>query len=82
MRLYVGNLPPDVNEHDLTDLFSGAGAVVSAVVVFDRDHGRSREFGYVEMATDAEGERAFARFHGHELRGRILVVNEARPAVR
>ena len=78
MRLYVGNLATDVNEQDLSELFSGAGSVTLVQVVIDRDTGKTRGFGFVEMATDAEGERALQRFNGHTVRGRPLVVNEAR----
>ncbi|HVO32017.1 MAG TPA: RNA-binding protein [bacterium] len=84
MRLYVGNLEKDVTEQELSDLFASAGTVVSAVVVLHRDTGRPRGFGFVEMASDAEGERAMQRFNGHALKGRPLVVNEAKadPAKR
>ena len=78
MRLYVGNLATDVTEHDLSELFSGAGSVTAISLVIDRDTGKTRGFGFVEMATDAEGERALQRFNGHTVRGRPLVVNEAR----
>lgn len=79
MRLYVGNLANDVSEQDLSELFSGAGTVTGISLVIDRDTGKTRGFGFVEMATDAEGERALQRFNGHTVRGRPLVVNEARP---
>ena len=82
VRLYVGNLSKDVTEHDLSDLFAGAGTVVQASVVTDRATGKSRGFGFVELASDAEGERALERFNGYTLKGRPLVVNEARPIKR
>lgn len=80
MRLYVGNLAKDVTEHDLSELFAGAGTVAQVTVVIDRTSGKSRGFAFVEMASDGEGERAIQRFDGHMLGGRPLVVNEARTA--
>lgn len=82
MRLYVGNLAKDVTEQDLGELFAGAGTVVGASLVIDRGTGKSRGFAFVEMATPVEGERAMERFNGHTLKGRPLVVNEARPQPR
>ena len=79
MKLYVGNLPFGTTEADLHDLFSQAGAVESARIVTDRDTGRSRGFGFVEFATKEEGEAAVAQFHGYQLNGRALTVNEAKP---
>jgi cold-inducible RNA-binding protein len=79
MKLYVGNLPFGTSEADLHDLFSQAGAVESARIVTDRDTGRSRGFGFVEFATKEEGEAAINQFHGHQLDGRALTVNEAKP---
>ena len=79
MRLYVGNLAKDVTEQELTELFAGAGTVVGASLVIDRGTGKSRGFAFVEMASAPEGERAMERFNGHTLKGRPLVVNEARP---
>ena len=78
VRLYVGNLAKDVTEHELTELFSGAGTVVQVNVVIDRSSGRSRGFAFVEMGSAADGERALQRFNGEMLKGRPLVVNEAR----
>ncbi len=79
MRLYVGNLSFQTTSQDLQDYFSQAGTVESANVVEDRETGRSRGFGFVEMATKEEGEAAIAQFNGKELNGRNLTVNEARP---
>lgn len=79
MRLYVGNLDREVTQQELAELFASAGTVTDVVVVAHPDTGRPRGFAFVEMASDAEGERALQRFNGHALRGRPLVVNEARP---
>ncbi len=79
MRLYVGNLASDVTEQDLSELFGGAGTVTAITLAVDRVSGKTRGFGFVEMASDVEGERALERFNGHTVRGRPLVVNEARP---
>ena len=82
MRLYVGNLSKDVTEQELSELFAGAGTVVNAAVIADPSTGRSRGFAFVEMADGADGERALERFNGYSLKGRPLVVNEARPMER
>jgi RNA recognition motif-containing protein len=79
IKLYVGNLAFRTTSDDLQQLFSQAGTVESASVVEDRDTGRSRGFGFVEMATKEEGEAAIAQFNGKEIDGRALTVNEARP---
>ena len=79
IKLYVGNLSFNTSSEDLRELFSGAGTVESASVVEDRDTGRSRGFGFVEMASREEGEAAIAQFNGKEFGGRNLTVNEARP---
>jgi RNA recognition motif-containing protein len=79
MKLYVGNLSFQTSSEDLQELFSQAGTVESANVVEDRDTGRSRGFGFVEMATKEEGEAAIEQFNGKEFGGRNLTVNEARP---
>ncbi len=79
MKLYVGNLAFQTSSEDLQQLFAQAGTVESASVVEDRETGRSRGFGFVEMATKEEGEAAIAQFNGKEHNGRNLTVNEARP---
>lgn len=78
-KLYVGNLPYTVNDQQLADYFSEAGEVVTANVVTDKFSGRSKGFGFVEFANDAEGDKAIADLNGQEMSGRKLVVNEARP---
>ncbi|MGQ9661798.1 MAG: RNA recognition motif domain-containing protein [Kiritimatiellia bacterium] len=78
-RLYVGNLSFDTMESDIEALFSQAGKVVSCDLVTDRYTGKSRGFAFVEMATQAEADKAIAAFNGKELDGRRLTVNEARP---
>jgi cold-inducible RNA-binding protein len=79
MKLYVGNLSFQTTSEDLEDLFGQAGAVNSASVVTDRDTGRSRGFGFVEMSSRGEGEAAISQFDGKEINGRNLTVNEAKP---
>jgi RNA recognition motif-containing protein len=79
MKLYVGNLAFQTSSDDLNKLFAQAGTVESASIVEDRDTGRSRGFGFVEMATKEEGEAAISQFNGKEFNGRNLTVNEARP---
>ena len=79
MKLYVGNLSFSTSSEDLQALFAQAGTVESASVVEDRETGRSRGFGFVEMASAEEGQRAIEQFNGQELNGRNLKVNEARP---
>jgi RNA recognition motif-containing protein len=79
MKLYVGNLAFQTSSEDLQELFAQAGTVESASVVEDRETGRSRGFGFVEMASKEEGQKAIEQFNGKELNGRNLNVNEARP---
>lgn len=79
MKLYVGNLSFNVTGEELSDLFAQAGTVESASIVTDRDTGRSRGFGFVEMSSQEEGEAAIAQFNGSEVGGRSLTVNEAKP---
>jgi cold-inducible RNA-binding protein len=78
MKLYVGNLSFDTSDQDLEQLFSQSGTVQSAKVINDRETGRSRGFGFVEMSSQAEGESAIGEFNGKEVNGRSLVVNEAK----
>jgi RNA recognition motif-containing protein len=78
MRLFVGNLSYQTTEDQLADLFSQVGEVASATIVTDRDTGRSRGFGFIEMERDA-ATQAIERFNGYELNGRTINVNEARP---
>ena len=79
-RLYVGNLPYSVRDNDLQTAFGAFGSVTSARVMMERDTGRSKGFGFVEMADDAQAQAAIAGMHGQDLGGRAIVVNEARPA--
>ncbi len=78
-NLFVGNLPYSVDSDKLGQLFAEAGNVVSAKVIADKYSGRSRGFGFVEMASDAEAKKAIELFHNKEVDQRQLVVNEARP---
>ncbi len=78
-KLYVGNLTYGTTSSDLQRLFEQHGTVQSAQVIMDRDTGRSKGFGFVEMGTDAEAQAAIAAFNGMEVDGRKLTVNEARP---
>jgi RNA recognition motif-containing protein len=78
-KLYVGNLPYSVRDNDLEQSFSQFGAVTSAKVMMERDTGRSKGFGFVEMGSDAEAQAAIEGMNGAPLGGRSLVVNEARP---
>ena len=78
-KLYVGNLPYAVRDNDLLQQFSEFGAVTSAKVMMERDTGRSKGFGFVEMGSDAEAQAAINGLHGKDMGGRALVVNEARP---
>jgi RNA recognition motif-containing protein len=78
-KLYVGNLPYTVRDEDLQQAFSAYGAVNSAKVMMERETGRSKGFGFVEMGSDAEAQSAIQGMNGQSLGGRSLVVNEARP---
>ncbi len=78
-KLYVGGLSYSTTEETLNSLFSQAGTVESAKVITDRDSGRSKGFGFVEMASQQEAEEAVKKFNGHNLDGRQITVNEARP---
>ena len=79
IKLYVGNLSFSTSSDDLQQLFAQVGTVESATVVEDRDTGRSRGFGFVEMASKEEGQKAIEQFNGTDLNGRNLTFNEARP---
>ena len=78
-KLYVGNLTYAITDSDLEQLFAQHGSVESAQVIMDRDTGRSKGFGFVEMKTDQEASAAIAALNGKEVEGRSLTVNEARP---
>lgn len=78
-KLYVGNLPYTVRDEDLQQAFSAYGSVNSAKVMMERETGRSKGFGFVEMGSDAEAQSAIEGMNGQSLGGRSLVVNEARP---
>src|SRR5438105_14903104 len=78
-KLYVGNLGYGVTDSDLTTMFAAHGTVESAQVIMDRDTGRSKGFGFVEMNSDQEAQAAIAALNGQESGGRTLTVNEARP---
>lgn len=78
-KLYVGNLAYSVTDADLQQMFEGHGSVQSAQVIMDRDTGRSKGFGFVEMGSDQEAQAAIAALNGKEVDGRTLTVNEARP---
>ena len=80
-KIYVGNLPFQTTETDLTDLFGTFGAVETVSIITDRDTGRSKGFGFVTM-NDDHAEKAIAELNGKEHNGRALTVNEARPMVR
>ena len=78
-KLYVGNLPYEIGESELQQLFASAGSVESAVVMRDQATGRARGFGFVEMSTDEEAQQALTALNGTQVGGRSLTVNEARP---
>jgi cold-inducible RNA-binding protein len=78
-KLYVGNLPFSATEEILNETFSQCGKVESVRIITDRDSGRSKGFGFVEMSTDAEAAEAISKFNGADYSGRTMTVNEARP---
>lgn len=78
-KLYVGNLPYQITEDALKDLFAKAGTVESATVITDKVSGRSKGFGFVEFASEEEAQKAIEMFNEQDLEGRKMVVNEARP---
>jgi len=79
MNLYVGNLPHQMTEEQLQTLFSEAGNVASAKIITDRQTGQPRGFGFVEMETKVEGQKAISMLNGRDVEGRPLTVNEAKP---
>ncbi len=80
-KLYVGNLPYSATDQILSDTFAQCGTVESAKIIMDRDTGRSKGFGFVEMSSDAEAADAISKFNGADYDGRPMTVNEARPMV-
>jgi RNA recognition motif-containing protein len=78
-KLFVGNLSFSATESSLSEMFSQVGIVDSVKIITDMNSGRSRGFGFVEMSTDKDAEKAIAEFNGKEFQGRQVVVNEARP---
>ena len=78
-KLYVGNLPFSATDQILSDTFAQCGTVESAKIIMDRDTGRSKGFGFVEMSTEAEATDAIAKFNGADYEGRPMTVNEAKP---
>ena len=78
-KLYVGNLGYGVSDNDLVTMFAAHGTVESAQIIMDRDTGRSKGFGFVEMKTDQEAQAAMAALNGKDMDGRALTVNEAKP---
>jgi len=78
-KLFVGSLSYSVNDDQLKDAFAAAGTVVSAKVIIDRETGRSKGFGFVEMSTDEEAKAAVDMINGKEIEGRAVAVSEARP---
>ncbi len=82
MDIYVGNLPYDVTDNDLQKIFAAHGAVESARVVMDRETGRAKGFGFVEMKNSSEAQNAIAALNGTDMGGRALRVNESQPKPR
>lgn len=78
-KLYVGNLPYSATDQILTDTFSQCGTVQSSKIITDRETGRSKGFGFVEMSTDAEAADVISKFNGADYDGRAMTVNEAKP---
>jgi cold-inducible RNA-binding protein len=78
-KLYVGNLPFSATDKILSDTFSQFGTVESAKIIMDRDTGRSKGFGFVEMSSDSEAQAAIGKLNGADYEGRAMTVNEARP---
>jgi RNA recognition motif-containing protein len=80
-KLYVGNLPYSATDQILTDTFAQCGTVESSKIITDRDTGRSKGFGFVEMSTEAEAQNAISQFNGADYDGRPMTVSEAKPMV-
>lgn len=78
-KLYVGNLPYSANDQSLTEAFAECGTVVSAKIIMDRDSGRSKGFGFIEMSSDEEGTKSIERFNGVDWDGRAMSVSAAKP---
>lgn len=78
-KLYVGNLPFSVNDQSLQNIFAGYNSIESARIITDRDSGRSKGFGFVELTADDEATQAIEKLNGTEVDGRKIIVNEARP---
>lgn len=78
-KLYVGGIPYSTTENELKEAFSQAGEVLSSAIIIDKMTGRSKGFGFIEMANDADADKAIDMFNGKDFQGRTLTVNEARP---
>lgn len=78
-KLYVGNLPYSATDSSLGDAFASCGTVESSKIIMDRDSGRSKGFGFVEMSSEAEAQAAISKLNGSDWEGRALTVNEAKP---
>jgi RNA recognition motif-containing protein len=78
-KLYIGNLPYSATEEELNHAFSQCGTVTSTKIIMDRETGRSKGFGFIEMSTDAEAADAISKFNGADYAGRAMTVNEAKP---
>lgn len=81
-KLFIGNLDYNVDDNDLSELFSQHGEVVSAKVIKDRESGRSKGFGFVELSSSEEAADAKAKLHDHELNGRAIKIDDAKPQQR
>ncbi len=79
MRIYIGNMPYSVSSEDLSELFGEYGHVQDATVIMDRETGRSKGFGFIEMPNNSEADRAIKELNSTQLQGRMITVNQARP---
>ncbi|MDE0349817.1 MAG: RNA-binding protein [Gammaproteobacteria bacterium] len=79
MRIYIGNMPYGITSEDLSELFGEYGHVQDATVIMDRETGRSKGFGFVEMPNNGEADRAIKELNSTQLQGRMITVNQARP---